>query len=105
MIKTFRIQPYGALLYVVVEKTAWIAQEKLQHIFGKPNVGEEDWAACCVYQDGEFAAFFGRPVTMENLAHEMFHVTHRILEHAQVNVDHSNHEAGAYPPTGSRSCC
>ena len=54
--------------------------------------------ACLGYDKRRFGLFF-EPDTLlrrEIIAHELFHLTHRILEKNCMNFDESHHEMGAY---------
>lgn len=54
--------------------------------------------ACLGYHGRKFALIFepAAKARREVVAHELFHLTHRILEKCQMNFDESHHEMGAY---------
>lgn len=54
--------------------------------------------ACLGYDNRKFALFF-EPHAVERhevIAHEVFHLTHRILENNHMHFDENHHEMGAY---------
>lgn len=54
--------------------------------------------ACLGYNKNRFGLFF-EPAAVkrhEIIAHEIFHLTHRILERCCMNFDEGHHEVGAY---------
>lgn len=54
--------------------------------------------ACVGYEGRKFGVFFEPAIKSrpEIAAHEIFHLTHRILEKNCMNFDESHHEMGAY---------
>lgn len=54
--------------------------------------------ACLGYDKRKFGLFLEPKARLrhEVVAHEIFHLTHRILEKNQMNFDESHHEMGAY---------
>ncbi len=54
--------------------------------------------ACLGYRGRKFGLFFDpeSKLRLEIVAHEVFHLTHRILEQNCMNFDESHHEIGAY---------
>lgn len=54
--------------------------------------------ACLGYDKRRFALFFEPQAKSrhEIIAHEIFHLTHRILEFCTMNFDSGHHEQGAY---------
>jgi hypothetical protein len=55
----------------------------------------DDLAGLVSRNNHYFAIFLSDPNDLEVLAHEVFHLTHRVLEYAAVNFDSANHESGA----------
>lgn len=54
--------------------------------------------ACLGYNKNDFGLFL-EPKAAERheiIAHEIFHLTHRILERCSMNFDEGHHEVGAY---------
>jgi hypothetical protein len=90
-----RVPIYGVDVLLVVSDD--IAQERktMEHVFG-PAPDEHDYDALTSYNGEHFALFFKRKaVSTERIAHEVFHLTHRILEWAGANFDSQHHEQGA----------
>lgn len=59
----------------------------------------EDTHIACVGYSGRKFALFLEPAALarpEIIAHEIFHLTHRILELCEANFDSTHHEQGAY---------
>lgn len=54
--------------------------------------------ACLGYDKRKFGLFFepAAQLRQEIIVHEIFHLTHRILEKNHMNFDESHHEMGAY---------
>jgi len=54
--------------------------------------------ACLGYDKRKFALFFepAAKARQEVVVHELFHLTHRILEKCCMNFDEGHHEMGAY---------
>lgn len=54
--------------------------------------------ACCGYFKRKFGIFIEprAKARLEIVAHEIFHLTHRILENNCMNFDKGHHEMGAY---------
>lgn len=54
--------------------------------------------ACLGYNKRKFVLFFEPKVShrKEIIIHEIFHLTHRILEKCCMNFDENHHEMGAY---------
>lgn len=54
--------------------------------------------ACLGYRKSDFGLFFEPKAVSrhEVIAHEIFHLTHRILDRCQMNFDSDHHEVGAY---------
>jgi len=54
--------------------------------------------ACLGYDKRKFGLFFEPAAKnrLEIVSHEIFHLTHRILEKNTMNFDESHHEMGAY---------
>lgn len=54
--------------------------------------------ACCGYFKRKFGIFLepAAKARLEIVAHEIFHLTHRILESNCMNFDEGHHEMGAY---------
>ena len=78
MIQSIRIPLYEALLYIVVSEDPLTIRKGMSDLFGEAP--ECDFDALCSYDNkGTFALFF-TPTTLTPsvIAHEIFHLTHRI---------------------------
>lgn len=85
---------YDADVWIVVDKDLKAARKKFEHLFG-PTDGEVD-GLCCRSGQGVFGLFFKPSTcTREVMSHEIFHLTHRILEWASIKWKPSHHETGA----------
>jgi hypothetical protein len=95
MERKFIIPIYDANLVIVVARDIYSERQKFDEIFGP--IGGDDFSALCSYTaTGEFGLFFTPKYFDHNrIAHEVFHLTHRILDWANVNFDRNNHEAAA----------
>ena len=88
---------YEAVVQLIVSNDIYGERKKPQHVALFGECTAFGGRAFCSYSgEGNFALFF-RPdaITHRVIAHEVFHLTHRILEWASVRVDSDNHEAGA----------
>jgi len=59
----------------------------------------DDTRMACVGRQGRTFGLFLEPAAArrpEIVAHEIFHLTHRILEKSNMNFDSGHHEMGAY---------
>jgi hypothetical protein len=99
MKKCLHVPIYDAVVWLVVsdEIHATRKSRSMVKLFGEPPPAEVDWAALCDYNGrGIFGIFVGsESLTVDVIAHEVFHLTYRILEWASAGVDKGNHEAGA----------
>ena len=83
---------YSARLMIVVSDNAFASRVKRSEVFGPLN-SAPDFSALCTYEGANFGLFFNRPeLCHEAIAHEVFHVTHRILERNGVEFCEKNHE-------------
>lgn len=94
--KIFTVPIYDCVLRVIVAKDLPGARKKYDHLFGE--FADENYEGlCCWTGHGHFALFFS-PASARKpdvVAHEVFHLTHRIMEWAGVEHDADHHEAGA----------
>lgn len=88
---------YDAWVWLVVADDMASERKKMDHVFGGcPQVSQ--WMAVCTHNDrSTFGLFFSYPraLTLEVVSHEVFHLTHRILEWSSANFDSQHHEQGA----------
>lgn len=96
MRKKLSVPIYDAVLWVVVTDNISKERKKWEKLFG-PAPSAHDYDALCSYYGGHtFALFFARgPLTLKILSHEVFHLTHRIMDWAGANFDADHHEQGA----------
>ena len=78
-IKTI-IPIYGAILYLIIDEDIFSIRKDMSDIFGEIN--SNDFDALCSYDNkGTFALFFEpSALNHKTIAHEVFHLTHRITE-------------------------
>lgn len=93
----FYVPIYGVNVFVIVSDD--IAKErdskKWVDIFGEfPDAGE--YWALCARAGNKFGVFFTpKCLTSKVVAHEVFHLTHRIMEWTGEPFDSTKHEQGA----------
>lgn len=93
MKKVFQVDVYDVSVAVIVTRdipAAYLSE------FG---VVIDDTRMACLGYNGRRFALFLEPVAKarhEIIAHEIFHLTHRILEKCTMNFDPGHHEMGAY---------
>lgn len=93
MRKSFRVDVHDVSVAVIVTKDIPAAYKKE---FGIDIDATQ--MACLGYKGSRFALFFEPAAVkrIEIVAHEIFHLTHRILESNSMNFDEYHHEMGAY---------
>jgi len=87
---------YGARLWIVVAKDLHKARRKFEYLFGP--ITPTNYNALCSRDDGygKFGLFFKpEALTRQTIAHEIFHLTHRILEWVGAPFEPSHHEYAA----------
>ena len=87
---------YGSRVALVLA-----AKKELFHVHAKRYYGRvagvEISQACSMFGGGRFSVCFVRgKIAVDDLAHEVFHLTTRILQWHGVEFDANNHEAHAY---------
>lgn len=95
--KNLLLRPYPAKGLLVLAKDIHAERKKHDKRFG-PGPEDTDWAACHSSSgSGDFGLFFDyRWLSHRIVAHEVLHMTHRVLAHSAVKFDIDNHEAFAY---------
>lgn len=90
---TFRVPIHEVTVFVMVTRDIPGAYKRE---FGT-DIGDTQMA-CLGYLKRKFGLFFepGAERRPEIVAHEIFHLTHRILEKNQMNFDAEHHEMGSY---------
>lgn len=91
--RTFKVPIFDVSVSVVVTHDIPAAYKKM---FG--YVIEKTPMACLGYEGNKFGLFLEPKAKLEHhiIAHELFHLTHRILERCEMNFDAAHHEMGAY---------
>lgn len=94
--KKFSIPIYDATLWLIVTGNISRERKKWDYLFG-PAPDAHNYDALCSYSGGHtFALFFAREqMTLKILSHEVFHLTHRIMDWSGLNFDSNHHEQGA----------
>lgn len=93
---TFTAEPYGATVYVIVSDNPVRAyKSKRWHKMFGIN-GMDKFHALTVRAGPTFGLFLPSGANAGTIAHEVFHLTHRILEYCDVKFDKDNHEPAAY---------
>ena len=92
MVHSLRVPLYGALLYIVVSEDPLSLRKGMSDLFGEAP--EDDFEALCSYDNnGTFALFFTpTSLTPSTIAHEIFHLTHRIGSWRYGNFVEAYHE-------------
>jgi hypothetical protein len=87
---------YDAVVWLIVTDDIASERKKWEHLFG-PAPAADNYDALCSYSGGHtFALFLSRrTLTLKILSHEIFHLTHRILDWVGANFDATHHEQGA----------
>jgi len=96
--KKFYIPIYDSKLWVVVTDSIKHERQAMNKTLGKEEPGFEfhDTTALCSRYYNNYALFFDKQYICINIvAHEVFHLTHRIMEYVSANFDHEHHEQGA----------
>lgn len=94
--KKLDIPIYNAVVWIIVVDDISKERKEWEYLFGAaPKL--EDYDALCSYSGGHcFGLFFERKyITLKTISHEIFHLTHRILDWAGANFDSTHHEQGA----------
>jgi hypothetical protein len=95
MNKIFTVPIYNATLWLIVAKDISKARKKMEFAFGPAP--QEDYDALCCYNGYRYGLFFTPESSqdVDTIAHEIFHLTHRILDWAGTNFDKAHHEHAA----------
>lgn len=93
MKRTFQVPIHEVTVVVVVTNDIPAAYKREFSI-----VIDNTRMACLGYHGRKFGLFLEPAAARrpEIIAHEIFHLTHRILEKNMMNFDESHHEMGAY---------
>lgn len=98
MKRWYSIPPYGATIYVMVGDDIARMRRKMADMFGpvEPDDSINYFALSSYDGKGHFGLFFTpESLTLKVIAHEVFHVAHRLSDWAGLNFDQRHHEATA----------
>lgn len=87
---------FDLTIHLVLSEDIFAARRNLSRLFGPPP--SEDYSALVSANDNMHYAMLLHPRALEDLAtvsHEMFHLTHRIMDERGFKFDIDNHEAFA----------
>lgn len=96
--KRFTVPIYEADLWIVVTDDMSRARRQFDDLLGPDDckLAERCDGLLCHSGGQTFALFIARKeITLNLLSHEVFHLTHRILEWTSANFDRDHHEQGA----------
>ena len=93
--KSFIVPVYTAVVFVVVAKNI-VKARNTRRWNDKFGIVEGEFVALCSRNDvGQFGLFFTPNQQLEEVSHEVFHLTHRILEHHGAPLTPVSHEHAA----------
>lgn len=97
-IKELKIPIYGGILEIIVDKNFINERIKRNHIFGEFDDNNFFPSAMFSYSINElrYALFFNKSATYEDIFHEVFHLTFRIMSNIGVDLDENTNEVFAY---------
>lgn len=101
MKRTIRVPIYDCTVFLVVardSKGVVVERRRMGRVFGEdPDLGDSYCGLTSRDGNGRYGLFLSRKhLSMELIGHEVWHLTHRILERCSIPVDPDHHEAGAY---------
>jgi len=89
-VKMMDVPIYNAILYIVVTSSSDLAkvrnEEYFVNIFGP--VDDDFKGLFSSNKKGTFGVFLSDDLKMGDIAHEVFHLTHKILEYHNVTFEH-----------------
>lgn len=95
----FKVPIFEATVLVVVSDSHKQVKAAIDNFVGGQYEIEasDDCEAFLQHKRSKFALFFERPTVKKKdvVAHEIFHLTHRILEYREMNFDPDHHELAA----------
>lgn len=94
----FVLPIYGANILLSVSPDVYKARRAESLLFGKLSEGEDaEWIGLCASFENRYGVFLRFDCVSHGvLAHEIFHLVHRILGNRDLMFDPQNHEAFAY---------
>lgn len=94
---SFNVPIYDVAFHVIVTDDITRSRLKRTGWLGEATLGFEAGSGLCSYHFHRFAFFAERRYLCHDLiAHELFHLTHRILERAGAKFGEEHHEPAAY---------
>lgn len=88
-----KVPIYGAAFWLIVTDDIVRERTKMNDVLGEYEASPHDTGLCC-YRNENFALFLRRDQICINIvAHEVFHLTHRIGEWSSINFDQEHHES------------
>ena len=97
-VSRFEVPVYGAKVWLISTKTVRdeLLKARWVNLFGAPP-DDDSYSGWCLWnRRSTFALVFDRrEISLELVSHEVFHLTHRILEWSSSNFDEEHHEQGA----------
>lgn len=87
---------YDAVVWIIARDGIAKERKKWEHLFG-PGPDGHEYDALCSHSGGHtFGLFFERRcISIKIISHEVFHLTHRMMDWAGANFDSNHHEQGA----------
>lgn len=86
---------YNVELWIVVDLNIHDRRREMSNEFGEVT-DPDTWKGMACWQGPCFGLFFARDsIDTETIAHEVFHLTHRILEWTNVRFSPTDHESAA----------
>jgi len=84
--KKFRVPIFCVDVRVVVADNIRSERARLSKIFGPAPLNT--YIGCCAYNQNHFAIFLEAPAALDRaiVAHEIYHLTHRILEYRNTRL-------------------
>lgn len=92
-----KVPIYDVILWIIISKDPIVERKKMEDLFGPSTLG--DFEGLCSYSSSlpNFALFFrADSLFYDNISHEVFHLTHRILDFIGSKFDVENQECAAY---------
>lgn len=96
----FDVPIYDVSVWIVVDNQIYDRCREMDDLFGTVEEGpamENTWRGQCACCGADFGLFFHRQyLDLEVIAHEVFHLTHHIMDYCSVKLDIESQEAGAF---------
>ena len=92
--KKFQIPIYNVAIWLIISEEIEKEREKMNDVFGPIDLNLE-YIALCSYNGPYFGIFIKPDSSIGTISHEIFHLTHRILDWKHANFDMDHQEQGA----------